>query len=63
MGALTLSVDEAAKLVGCSDDAIYRVIAKGTLPHVKIGKRPIIRIHREGLESWLRDLATSGGTL
>lgn len=63
MNPLTLSVDEAARMVGCSDDAIYRVVHRGDLPHVKIGKRGIIRVHREGLETWLRDLAATGGLL
>ena len=58
--ALTLTVDEAARLIGCSDDAVYRSLTLG-LPHVKVGR--YIRIHRAGLETWLAEIALTGATI
>jgi excisionase family DNA binding protein len=56
---LTLTAAQAAALIGISDDAIYRALANG-LPHIKVGTRGVIRIHREGLETWLRDVCARG---
>lgn len=58
---LTLSVDEAARYVGVSDDTIRRGLASGRIPHIKVGR--VIKIHREGLENWLRDAAQSFATI
>jgi excisionase family DNA binding protein len=58
---LTLSVDEAARLVGCSDDTIRKNLAAGSIPHVRVGR--VIKIHREGLERWLRAAAAAGAQI
>ncbi len=50
-GALTVSVDEAAKLLGISRNLAYDLVREGRLPHVRLGRR--ILVPRFGLEQWL----------
>ena len=49
--SLTVSVDEAAKLLGISRNLAYDLIREGRLPHVRLGRR--ILVPRFGLEQWL----------
>ena len=49
--ALTVSVDEAAKLLGISRNLAYDLVREGRLPHVRLGSR--ILVPRFGLEQWL----------
>lgn len=39
---LTLSVGEAAELLGLSRGLVYRAVAEGSLPSIKVGRRIII---------------------
>lgn len=41
---LTLSVGEAAHVVGISERQVYRLIAAGDLPTVRFGRRVLIRV-------------------
>ena len=50
-GALTCSVDEAARLLGISRNLAYDLVREGRLPHVRLGRR--ILVPRFGLEQWL----------
>ncbi len=50
-GALTVSVAEAAKLLGISRNLAYDLVREGRLPHVRLGRR--ILVPRFGLEQWL----------
>ena len=50
-GALTVSVGEAAKLLGISRNLAYDLVREGRLPHVRLGRR--ILVPRFGLEQWL----------
>lgn len=44
MNALTVSVSQAAELLGVSDDLIYRLIADGVLPAIKLGGRKVVPV-------------------
>ena len=48
---LTLSVVEAARLLGISKNTAYDLVRNGRLPHVRLGSR--IRIPRQSLTDWL----------
>ena len=48
---LTVSVDEAARLLGISRNLAYDLVREGRLPHVRLGRR--ILVPRFGLEQWL----------
>ncbi|WP_337101990.1 helix-turn-helix domain-containing protein [Paenibacillus sp. YIM B09110] len=52
MTKLTLTVNEAAQLVGVSIATIYTMARQGEIPHVRVRGR--ILFHREKLEQWLR---------
>lgn len=52
MEKITLSVKEAAGLLGVSVNCIYMHARAGNIPHVKIGSR--ILFHRDRLEDWLK---------
>lgn len=54
---LAYSVDEAAQALGISRARLYELIADGTIPSVKLGRRRLIR--RETLVRLLEDLETS----
>lgn len=60
---LTISA-VATEVLYCSEDTVRRMIARGELPAVRIGKR-LIRIRRRDIERAMRpvtrvDLVTSG---
>jgi excisionase family DNA binding protein len=42
MDTLVVSVAEAAKLLGVSDDLLYEVVERGELPCVRFGRRRLI---------------------
>jgi len=50
-----LTVDEAARVLSCSSATLYRKIAKGELPVLRLGDGPKapIRIDIEDLRVWL----------
>ncbi len=48
---LTLTVPEAARLLGVGRTLLYRELQDGHLPHVRLGRR--ILVPREALARWL----------
>jgi excisionase family DNA binding protein len=42
MDSIVVSVSEAAKLLGVSDDLVYELTARGDLPCVRFGRRKVI---------------------
>ena len=50
-GALLISVDEAAKLLGIGRGLAYDLVHEGRLPHVKLGRR--LLVPRRALEDWV----------
>jgi excisionase family DNA binding protein len=40
--ALTLSVDQTAKLLGLSRNGAYEAIARGEVPSIRIGRRLLV---------------------
>lgn len=52
MNCITLTVKEAAKLIGVSTGTIYTMARTGEIPSVKVRGR--VLFHREKLEQWLR---------
>jgi excisionase family DNA binding protein len=49
----TLSVEEAARVLGVGRRAAYRAIAAGTLPYLKVGR--LVRVPRPALERLLAE--------
>lgn len=49
--ALTLSVPEAAQLLGVGRNHLYEMVGSGEIPHLRFGRR--IRIPRSALEEWI----------
>ena len=48
---MTLSVEQAAQLLGVGRNQIYNMIHEGAFPHVRFGRK--IRIPVASLEAWL----------
>ena len=48
---LTVSVDEAARLLGCARNTAYEAVARGDLPSIRLGRK--IRVPRVALERML----------
>ncbi len=44
MKALAVPVPEAAELVGLSESLLWRLMADGAIPKVKVGRRTLIRV-------------------
>jgi excisionase family DNA binding protein len=42
MESLTLTVEETAKLLGISRNTAYSLVAQGTIPSLRLGKRLVI---------------------
>ena len=40
---LTMTVPEAAKLIGLSESAAYQAVSRGDIPAVRIGRRILIK--------------------
>lgn len=55
MAELAMSVAEAARALGVSRDAVYELVRRGEMPHLRIGRRVIIP--RQALERWLAGAA------
>jgi excisionase family DNA binding protein len=51
----TLSVEEAAGVVGISRTSLYALVRSGCVPHLRFGR--VIRIPRQSLDEWLCRLA------
>ena len=52
-----LNVTDAGTYMAVSPDTVRRLVRDGALPHVRVGNS--IRIHREHLDSYLRDRTTT----
>jgi len=55
---LTLSVDEAGKMLGLSRGLMYQAVRKGEVPSIRIGRR--ILIPRAALYRMLEDTVAHG---
>ncbi|HEX4549913.1 DNA-binding protein [Pseudomonas sp. MPR-ANC1] len=55
---ISVSVEEAARLVGHSRSGIYEVIAQGELKAFKLGKRRLILMTE--LRAWIERAASEG---
>lgn len=55
---LTLSVPEAAEVIGVSPSKMYEVVKIQGFPLVKLGKR--LLVSRKGLERWIEEQAQRG---
>ena len=51
----TLSVEEAAGVVGIGRSSLYALVRSGCVPHVRFGR--VIRIPRQSLDDWLLNRA------
>jgi|GEM_PF-1707673 len=52
--ALLLTVPQAAELLQISRDLAYQLVARGELPHIRLGLAGrVIRVPRFGLEQWI----------
>lgn len=58
MEKLTLSVAEAAKVIGVSRARMYQLVKIKGFPCVQIGKR--LLVSAKGLERWVEERATEG---
>jgi excisionase family DNA binding protein len=51
---ILLTVAEAAELLQISRDLAYELVARGELPHIRLGMAGrVIRVPRFGLEQWI----------
>lgn len=57
---LTISVEEAARLLGIGRNTAYDLVREGRLPHLRFGRT--IRIPLAALSSWLDRQALDGFT-
>lgn len=55
---LTLSVPEAAELIGVSRARMYEIVKIKGFPCVQIGKRLLVSV--KGLERWIEERAAEG---
>ena len=56
--ALLLTVPQAAELLQISRDLAYQLVARGELPHIRLGMAGrVIRVPRFGLEQWIAQQA------
>lgn len=58
MGKLTLSVAEAADVLGISTARMYQIVRIKGFPTVQIGRR--LRVSAKGLERWIEEQADKG---
>ena len=56
--SLSVSVEEAARLTGCSRSGIYEVMASGDLKAFKLGRRRLILMKE--LKAWIERTAKDG---
>ncbi|AZK48707.1 MULTISPECIES: helix-turn-helix domain-containing protein [Paenibacillus] len=52
MKRITLTVTEAAELIGVSQTTVYAMAREGQIPHTRVRGR--ILFHRDVIETWLR---------
>ncbi len=52
MTRITLTVTEAAELIGVSQTTVYTMAREKQIPHVRVRGR--ILFHRDVIEAWLR---------
>lgn len=52
MNKITLTVAEAAELIGVSQTTVYTMAREKQIPHTRVRGR--ILFHRDIIESWLR---------
>ena len=55
---MTLSVNEAAELIGISRPKVYDLLRDGTLPSIHVGKK--IVIPRQAVIDWLSEGESNG---
>ena len=55
---LTLSVPEAAALIGVSTSKMYEIVRSEGFPAIRVGKRVLVNAKR--LEAWLDDMIEKG---
>lgn len=48
-----MTVYEVAEALEVSDWTVRRMIDRGDLPAVKIGKKPLVKVDREEFKRWL----------
>ena len=58
MAKLTLSIPEAAKVIGISKSRMYVLAKSEGFPTVQVGKR--ILVSTKGLERWVEEQAEKG---
>lgn len=57
MNQATVSVTEAARIIGCGRITCYRMARAGKLPVVRLGNRPLLRVPVNALTEWLDEEA------
>jgi excisionase family DNA binding protein len=55
MDCETLSVPEAAKVLGIGRVRMYEAVSEGRVPSLKIGTKPVYRIPRKVIDQLLED--------
>lgn len=55
---LTLSVPEAAKLIGVSASKMYEIVRIQGFPAIRVGKRVLVNAKK--LEAWLDEMTEKG---
>ena len=56
---LTLTVDEAADVLGVSRSLAYELVRRGEIPSLRLGRRIVVPIH--GLETLVEEAAALPG--
>lgn len=55
---LLLRIDEASKLLNVSRSTLYKLIAQGVVPSIRLGGGSL-RVPREVLQNWLNEQLTT----
>ena len=58
MAKLTLSIPEAAKVIGISRSQMYTLAKSEGFPTIQIGRRVLVSV--KGLERWVEEQAAKG---
>lgn len=58
MAKLTLSVPEAAEIIGISKSKMYELVRSKGFPTIQVGKR--LLVSAKGLERWIEEQAEKG---
>lgn len=58
MAKLTLSIPEAAKVIGISRSQMYALAKSEGFPTIQIGRRVLVSV--KGLERWVEEQAAKG---